>query len=61
MCDNWIYTLYFWNEKIGQYNDRNYIGIDDEVKDQMVSTVINFNKYSYLDNPNVPVLFSPTS
>jgi len=28
VCENWIFTLYFWNEKIGQYNDRNYIGVD---------------------------------
>ena len=23
VCDNWIYTLYFWNHQIGQYNDVN--------------------------------------
>ena len=31
-CDNWIFTLYFWNEKIGRNNDRNYIGIERDKK-----------------------------
>ena len=28
VCDNWVFTLYFWNEKIGQNNDINSIGVD---------------------------------
>lgn len=61
LCDNWIYTLYFWNEKIGQYNERNYIGIDSDAKKTMVETVREYNKDVYRDNESVPVLFSSTS
>ena len=61
LCDNWIYTLYFWNEKIGQYNERNYIGIDKDVKATLVDSVRKYNKYDYLKHPDVPVLFSSTS
>ena len=28
VCDKWQYTLYFWNQKIGNYNDNNTIGIE---------------------------------
>ena len=47
VCDNWIYTLYFWNEKIGEYNDNNYIGIDADTKVTMVDTIRQFNKDTY--------------
>lgn len=46
-CDNWIYTLYFWNENIGSYNEHNYIGIDSDVKTQMVETVRSYNTEVY--------------
>jgi len=46
-CDNWIYTLYFWNENIGSYNERNYISIDSDVKTQMVETVRSYNTEVY--------------
>ena len=38
-CDNWIYTLYFWNEKIGKYDDNNFISIDADAKVSMVNTI----------------------
>ena len=60
-CDNWVYTLYFWNEKVGQYNDRNYIGVDMQTKKQMVNTIRQHNKQTYMNDPDVPVLFSATS
>ena len=59
VCDNWIYTLYFWSEKVGQYNDRNYIGIDNDTKVKLVETIRFNNKLTYKVNDSVPVLFSP--
>ena len=59
VCDNWIYTLYFWNENIGKYNDNNYIGIDADTKATMVTTLRQFNKDTYKQHEDVPVLFCP--
>lgn len=57
-CDNWIYTLYFWNEKIGRNNDRNYIGIERDKKEELVETIQELNKETYMCDKDVPVLFS---
>lgn len=39
VCDNWTYTLYFWNEKIGMYNDQNFIGVTDDTKTQLLNMI----------------------
>lgn len=59
VCDNWIYTLYFWNKKIGEYNDNNFIGIDADTKASLVDTIRQYNKNTYKEHEDVPVLFCP--
>jgi len=58
VCDNWVFTLYFWNEKIGQSTDINSIGVDKKTKANLVRQVKQHNEETYMDNGEVPVLFS---
>lgn len=39
VCDGWNYTLYFWNEQIGRYDDVNHIGIENYTKVNLVKTI----------------------
>ena len=58
VCDRWMYTLYFWNQEIGCFNDVNNIGIDKETKVSLVEKIRLHNPESYLASEDVPVLFS---
>ncbi len=58
MCDNWTYTLYFWNEKVGIYDERNFISIDKETKTRLVQVTRRVFPETYMSNDKVPVLFS---
>lgn len=35
-CNNWVYTLVFWNEQIGIYNAHNNINIDPGEKSRVI-------------------------
>ena len=58
VCDRWMYCLYFWNQDIGCFNDVNRIGIDKPTKVHVVDQVRLHNPDTYMDNEDVPVLFS---
>jgi hypothetical protein len=51
--------LYFWNARIGQYDEDNFISIDPDAKVSLVNTVRHYNMQTYMKNPDVPVLFCP--
>lgn len=57
-CDNWVYTLYFWNEAIGHYNEGQQIGIDRNTKRSLVEALRLHNKETYLDHKDVPMVFT---
>ena len=58
VCDQWTFTLYFWNEQVGRFDDRNYIGIASDTKAKLVQTIRLHNADSYLDHDDRPVFFS---
>ena len=57
-CDQWGFTLFFWNENMGKANERNKIGIDTTTKDHLVNTIKMQNQDSYMENQSYPVMFS---
>ena len=57
-CDNWRYSLIFWNKDIGEFGEVNSISIDKEVKDRSVKAIRSHNQDTYRSNPESPVLFA---
>lgn len=57
-CDKWGFTLFFWNEKVGKYNDVNKIGVERETLISLVKTIRMQNPDIYLGMKDVPVMFS---
>ena len=58
VCDRWTYSLYFWNQEIGMFNDTNRIGVDKATKKKIVDSIRIHNPGTYMDHPEVPVMFS---
>ena len=57
-CDNWIYTLFFWNKQIGDINDVHSIKVSEKTKKKAVKKIRLRNKETYLQSNTTPVLFS---
>ena len=57
-CNNYSYCLFFWNEEIGIFNEKNSIGIDKLNKLKLVETIRMHNEDTYMDHEEVPVLHS---
>ena len=57
-CDNWMYSLIFWNEEIGKYNKVNSLGIDRKSKKNAIKTLKELNGSTYYDNRHAPVLYT---
>jgi len=57
-CDNWTYTIVFWNTEIGEWNDKNSLNIDNGARKKLVKTLSERNGDALNSNESVPVLFS---
>ena len=57
-CDQWGFTLFFWNEKIGKFNNVNKISVNPETMINLTDMIRMNCQDSYMENPETPVLFS---
>ena len=58
VCDNWQYTLLFWNREIGDFNLINSIGVEDRVMADVIQQIRMHNEESYLQHGDLPLFFS---
>ena len=57
-CDQWGFTLFFWNEKIGMYNNVNKLGVSPDTMLNLTDMIRMHCHDTYMDNPEAPVMFS---
>ena len=60
-CDNWIYTLYFWNESIGCHLEKELGQAGLSKKAQTIKQVSEHHTDVYEDNQDLPVLFTASN
>ena len=56
-CNNWIYALVFWSIEIGEYIEKNYLGVCKYIKRRIMQVIRNKNGENYVSNEALPLLF----